>query len=60
MTRRPASTLLVRLLRPHYRLAVARDGEEGLRIAARRGPPDLILLDVIMPGHGRLRHLPGP
>jgi two-component system, NarL family, sensor histidine kinase BarA len=43
-------TLLVRLLQPYYRLAVAKDGEEGLRIAAGEDPPDLILLDVIMPG----------
>ncbi len=33
----------------HYRVSEADNGEEGLRIA-RRAPPDLILLDVMMPG----------
>jgi len=42
--------LLWNLLKPHYRLAVARDGETALRLAAGECPPSLILLDVVMPG----------
>jgi putative two-component system response regulator len=40
--------VLAGLLRPHYRLRVATDGLEALRIATRQ-QPDLILLDVLMP-----------
>lgn len=40
--------LLSELLRPHYQLRVASGGEKALQIA-RRSPPDLILLDVMMP-----------
>lgn len=43
-------SLIVRLLKPSYRLAVAKNGEEALRLAASpEDPPDLILLDLIMP-----------
>jgi len=38
------------LLRPHYRVLAADSGETGLRLAASQPPPDLILLDVMMPG----------
>jgi len=38
------------LLRPHYRVIAADSGETGLRLAASQPPPDLILLDVMMPG----------
>ena len=39
-----------RSLRGHeFRVSVARSGVQGLQ-AARRGPPALVLLDVIMPG----------
>jgi putative two-component system response regulator len=41
--------LLSELLRPHYQLRVASDGGTALKIV-RRSPPDLILLDVMMPG----------
>jgi serine phosphatase RsbU (regulator of sigma subunit)/anti-sigma regulatory factor (Ser/Thr protein kinase)/HPt (histidine-containing phosphotransfer) domain-containing protein len=41
--------LLVRALKDDYRLSVAFDGESALRSAAAR-PPDLILLDIMMPG----------
>ena len=41
--------LLVLALKGHYRLAVAFDGETALREVIAR-PPDLILLDVMMPG----------
>lgn len=41
---------LVGVLRDSYRLKVANGGEAALRIAASNPPPDLILLDVSMPG----------
>ena len=31
-----------------FRIAIARDGEEGLRLAAK-DPPDVILLDILLP-----------
>ena len=34
----------------HYRVSEANNGEEGLRLARGAAPPDLILLDVMMPG----------
>jgi signal transduction histidine kinase/CheY-like chemotaxis protein len=39
---------LQRLLAPHWRTLTAADGEEALALA-RRGKPDLILADVMMP-----------
>ena len=42
--------LLDALLRPSYRVRVANCGERALRLAAVVPPPDLILLDVMMPG----------
>ncbi|OHX34656.1 two-component system response regulator [Methylomonas sp. LWB] len=41
--------LISGLLKPYYRVKVAGSGPHGLRIAAGDGPPDLILLDVMMP-----------
>ncbi|HLF97670.1 MAG TPA: two-component system response regulator [Methylococcaceae bacterium] len=52
------------LLRSHYRVLAATTGECALRIAASEPRPDLILLDVMMPGLdgyavlGRLRENP--
>ena len=37
------------ILRPHYKVRAAIDGDKALA-SARRQPPDLILLDVMMPG----------
>jgi len=42
--------LLTRVLAPFYRTRVALDGEKALRIAFSEDPPDLILLDVMLPG----------
>jgi len=39
-----------RILREHYRCLVARDGAKALEIATSDDAPDLILLDVMMPG----------
>ena len=38
------------LLRPRYRILAANSGEECLRLAHGVNQPDLILLDVMMPG----------
>jgi phosphoserine phosphatase RsbU/P len=40
--------VLVNLLRADYRLSVALDGEAALRALAKN-PPDLVLLDIVMP-----------
>ncbi len=41
--------LMSALLRDSYQVKVATQGEKGLRIAESTSPPDLILLDVMMP-----------
>ena len=41
--------ILVEALRADYKLSVAIDGERALR-AVEKSPPDLILLDIMMPG----------
>jgi len=43
-------TVLDALLRPYYQIRVATSGEKALRIAASAPRPDLILMDVMMPG----------
>jgi CheY-like chemotaxis protein len=43
-------SVLCHLLGHEYRIRIATNGEKGLRIAASTDPPDLILLDVMMPG----------
>lgn len=42
-------TLLAQILKGHYKVKVAKDGERALSIC-RSAPPDLVLLDVMMPG----------
>lgn len=42
--------LLSAVLREHYRIKIALDGENALRIARGDDKPDLILLDIMMPG----------
>lgn len=41
--------VLVQTLRGEYRLSVAVDGEAALR-SIERNPPDIVLLDIVMPG----------
>jgi sigma-B regulation protein RsbU (phosphoserine phosphatase) len=43
-------SLMVDLLKDDYKVKVARSGEKALQIAAGDHPPDLILLDIMMPG----------
>jgi len=42
--------VLSSILKAHYRVKVSTSGEKALGIAAGNPPPDLILLDVMMPG----------
>ncbi|WP_306149381.1 MULTISPECIES: two-component system response regulator [unclassified Roseibium] len=56
--------VLVELLRDDYQVLVAKDGDQALKRANGDQPPDLILLDVMMPGIDgyevcrRLKHTP--
>lgn len=53
-------TILGELLQPHYRVRVANSGARALRAASLQPPPDLILLDVMMPemdGYAVMEHL---
>ena len=43
-------TLLCELLGDHYKSKVATNGHKALQIAMSDPPPDLILLDIMMPG----------
>jgi len=38
------------ILKPDYKVKVALNGEKALKIANSDKPPDLILLDIMMPG----------
>ena len=42
--------LLVEILKPEYRTKVAISGEKALELVLSGSPPDLILLDIMMPG----------
>lgn len=42
--------VLQNLLRDEYTVAVAQNGEEALRYATEEPQPELILLDIILPG----------
>ncbi|MCF8179201.1 MAG: two-component system response regulator [Sulfuritalea sp.] len=43
-------SLMSGLLKDTYKVKVANNGEKALKIAQGDGPPDLILLDIMMPG----------
>jgi len=52
--------LMVGLLQDDYRVLVANSGDRALRLAQAEQPPDLILLDIMMPGmdgYEACRHL---
>ncbi|OQY43772.1 MAG: hypothetical protein B6240_11735 [Desulfobacteraceae bacterium 4572_87] len=42
--------ILGQLLRERYHIRIATSGEKALAIAASENPPDLVLLDIMMPG----------
>jgi len=42
--------LLGGILSQHYNIKVASNGEKALKIAESENPPDIILLDIMMPG----------
>ena len=42
--------VLVNLLKDEYSIVVAKDGEQALKRARCSTPPDLILMDILMPG----------
>ena len=42
--------VLSEILRPDYKVKAATNGEQALKIAHGDNPPDMILLDVMMPG----------
>ena len=56
--------LMSNLLKDSYKVKIASGGEKALRIAVSDSPPDLILLDIMMPGMDgyevcqRLKHDP--
>jgi len=41
--------VLVHLLRPDYKIMVAKNGRQALKVALSANRPDLILLDIMMP-----------
>ncbi len=43
-------SLIHSLLKSSYRTKIATDGETALRLMSNGNPPDLVLLDVVMPG----------
>jgi len=43
-------TLISSLLKDLYKVKIANNGEKALQIAVSETPPDLILLDIMMPG----------
>ncbi|MCX7149869.1 MAG: response regulator [Rhodocyclales bacterium] len=57
-------SVMSNLLMDRYRVKIANSGEKALQIAASDSPPDLILLDIMMPGMDgyevceRLKHDP--
>lgn len=42
--------LLVGLLKDRYIVKAARNGDVALKIAQSENPPDVVLLDIVMPG----------
>ncbi len=42
--------VLISILRPDYRITVTTSGKEAIDIAVSKNKPDIILLDIIMPG----------
>src|SRR5690349_6140874 len=49
--RKLAAALALRLEAAQYRTLVAHDGLQGLHLAVGDSPPDLLILDVWLPGY---------
>ena len=47
---KPNLDILVGLFGPHYIVSVAKSGEQAIALATGAARPDVILLDVMMPG----------
>lgn len=43
-------SLMSELLMPHYKVRIANNGKKAIKIVRGENPPDLILLDIMMPG----------
>lgn len=43
-------SLMMELLKDDYKVKLANGGERALKLAAMQPPPDVILLDIMMPG----------
>ena len=41
--------ILIGMLKSNYKMVAARNGEKALKLASSKSPPDLILLDIMMP-----------
>jgi PleD family two-component response regulator len=56
----PTQSMYLKMLlqQAGYRVDAARDGDQGLQLAAET-KPDLIISDVVMPQDERLRDVPG-
>jgi phosphoserine phosphatase RsbU/P len=42
--------LLMNLLKDEYAIVAAKDGEKALKLIQGQNPPDIVLLDIVMPG----------
>ena len=47
--------VLMGTLKDQYAIVAATNGEKALKMAVAEPRPDLILLDIMMPGHGWVR-----
>ncbi|HEY2407691.1 MAG TPA: response regulator [Polyangiaceae bacterium] len=59
------ATMVSKVLAQHYHVVLATDGNMAIQLASKPPPPDLLLLDVMMPGRdghavaSTIRTLPG-
>jgi DNA-binding response OmpR family regulator len=59
------ATMIMKVLSQHYQVTLATDGNMAVQLASKPPPPELLLLDVMMPGRdghavaAAIRNLPG-
>ena len=59
------ASMVFKVLSKHYDVTLATDGNMAVKLAGAQPPPDLLLLDVMMPGRdghataAAIRNLPG-